>query len=79
MARYNMTVATSSVQMGMSLSAEYKVVGGKAYEGEYIITPSAEAITLPTDQRFLIDNITVNPIPSNYGLITWNGSYLTVS
>ena len=24
-------------------------------------------------------NVTVNPIPSNYGLITWNGSVLTVS
>ena len=24
-------------------------------------------------------NIRINPIPSNYGLITWDGSVLTVS
>lgn len=79
MTRYNMSIATSSVQKGMTISAEYKIVGGNAYEGEYIITPSAETITLPTEQRFLLNDIVVNPIPSNYGLITWNGSYLTVS
>ena len=49
------------------------------YEGEYTVTPSTETQTLATNGKVLLDDITVNPIPNNYGLITWNGSVLTVS
>ena len=49
------------------------------YEGEYTITPSAEAQTLSTMGLAMRQDLTINPIPSNYGLITWNGSTLTVS
>ena len=50
-----------------------------SYEGEYEVTPSEETQTLATDSLYMRSNITINPIPSNYGLITWNGSTLTVS
>lgn len=50
-----------------------------SYEGEYEVTPSDETQTLDTDSLYMRGNITINPIPSNYGLITWNGSVLTVS
>lgn len=56
-----------------------EIVGGESYEGEYTVTPSQEAQTLPTAGCLLTQNVVVNPIPSNYGLITWNGSTLTVS
>lgn len=49
------------------------------YHGEYNITPGEEAITLQTQQTQLFQNVTINPIPSNYGLITWDGHKLTVS
>lgn len=49
------------------------------YEGEYAITPENETIILQTAQKQLSQNITINPIPQNYGLITWNGAVLTVS
>lgn len=49
------------------------------YTGEYTVTPSAETQTLETNGLRMTDNITINPIPSNYGLITWNGSTITVS
>lgn len=49
------------------------------YEGAYEITPSSETQTIPIANHIASQNITVNPIPSNYGLITWNGSTLTVS
>ena len=58
-------------------------VGGSSdlpeYEGSYTITPGAEAQTLQTAYHVPVENIVVEAIPSNYGLITWNGSYLTVS
>jgi hypothetical protein len=49
------------------------------YTGSIEVTPSAETQILPTINRTVTDNIIINPIPSNYGLITWNGSTLTVS
>lgn len=50
-----------------------------SYTGSYTVTPSAETQTLETAELYMTGNITINPIPSNYGLITWNGSVLTVS
>lgn len=49
------------------------------YDGETTFTPSAETQTIPTAHTVLLSDITINPIPSNYGLITWNGITLTVS
>lgn len=49
------------------------------YEGEYEITPSIEAVTLNTANLSMAQDIVINPIPQNYGLITYNGGYITVS
>lgn len=49
------------------------------YEGEYAVTPGAEAQVLETRGLRMTGNVIVNPIPQNYGLITWDGSTLTVS
>ena len=49
------------------------------YEGPYEVTPTATAQTLPTDGLVMTADVVVQPIPSNYGLITWNGVALTVS
>ena len=56
-------------------------LGGRlpSYTGDYEVTPSPETQVLQTDHKSLSQNIVINPIPSNYGLIGWNGSYLTVS
>lgn len=50
-----------------------------AYTGETHITPTQSQQILETRDLFLTENITIDPIPNNYGLITWNGSVLTVS
>ena len=49
------------------------------YTGEYTITPTTESQTLTTEQMSMAQNIVVNPIPSNYGRIDYNGGYITVS
>lgn len=49
------------------------------YTGAVEVTPSPETQVLETEGKSVYSNITVNPIPSNYGLVTWNGSVLTVS
>lgn len=50
-----------------------------AYEGPTEITPTTQTQVLQTEMKTVTSNITVGPIPQNYGLITWDGSVLTVS
>lgn len=61
------------------VSPPFMPVYPDAYPGPYEVTPSSEAQVLPTTHRTMTGDLVVNPIPSNYGLITWNGSTLTVS
>lgn len=49
------------------------------YTGPYEYTPTQEEQTIPIQGQMATRNITINPIPSNYGLITWDGKTLTVS
>ena len=49
------------------------------YHGAYTVTPSQQTQVLETAGLKMTNNVTVNPIPSNYGLIGWNGAYMTVS
>lgn len=49
------------------------------YTGPTEVTPTQLTQVLQTANKSLADNITVNPIPHNYGLITFDGSVLTVS
>lgn len=55
------------------------IVSPPTYEGDYAVTPGAETLTLVTEGLRMRQNVTINPVPSNYGQITWNGSTLTVS
>ena len=56
-----------------------RIVDYDPYPGPYEVTPSSSSQTLGTNDMRMTDDIVVMPIPSNYGLITWNGSTLTVS
>lgn len=49
------------------------------YQGPYEVTPTQTAQVLPTEGLLAVADIVVNPIPSNYGLVTWDGAVLTVS
>ena len=85
-----MTVAVSTVEVPVSVSndqvslsvgigASYSMVEGEPYEGAYTVTPSQVAQVLATNGKVMTGDLTVEPIPQNYGLITWNGSILTIS
>lgn len=49
------------------------------YEGPYSVTPSQQIQILQALNKTCTQDITIEPIPECYGLITWNGFYLTVS
>lgn len=75
------TVSVDAASMGVTLGTPVvkEYVDVQTYTGEYEVTPSAETQTLDTAGLRLTRPVTVNPIPQNYGLITWNGAFLTVS
>lgn len=67
-----------NISIGESLTGDFSLMI-PTYDGSYSVTPSEEAQTLQTKNKNLNQNITIGPIPENYGKITWNGSVLTVS
>ena len=69
--------APRSISVGMDTAIQ-AIISGR-YEGPYTATPGPEPQTIPTEGLFMEHDFTVAAIPNNYGLITWNGSVLTVS
>lgn len=73
------SVGVSQINLPVALSAQYAIVAVDVYDGDYEITPSDTVQVLATQDKKCTENIVINPIPSNYGLVTWNGAYLTIS
>lgn len=71
-----MTVAEGG---SATLSVGAEVFSPAVYHGTYSVTPSATRQVLPTAGMALREDVTVEPIPSNYGRIDWDGSVLMVS
>lgn len=55
------------------------LAGGTPYGGEYTVTPGEERQILPTASKLMGQDMVIEPIPSNYGLITYDGSTIMVS
>ena len=71
-----------AVRSQLAVSADMgvaKIVDRLPYIGSYTVTPSDDEQILETEGLRMTNNVVINPIPSNYGKITWNGSVLTVS
>ena len=71
-------------QVGSADGLSFKVTQGipiypSSYQGAYTVTPTQSTQVLQTDHLMLNGNVVVNPIPSNYGLITYSGNIITVS
>ena len=54
------------------------VIKASEYVGEYEVTPTSECQILNTTEKNMARDVIINPIPSNYGRIIWNGSELAV-
>lgn len=62
------------------LVAQIKVVDVTSdYEGVYEFTPSDVEQIAPTAGKLLSKEIVIKPIPSYWGKITYNGTYIRVS
>lgn len=70
---------TTPRQHSIDIDARGGGADGEPYAGPYEVTPTRETQVLHTAHKVASRNIVVKPIPPNYGLITWDGSVLTVS
>ena len=77
--QFELQINSLNQTYGIETETQFKPVMYPSYEGEVRITPRATAQVLPTKKRMVEEDIVVEAIPQNYGLITWNGSYLLIS
>lgn len=76
---YILSVEDNSVDLSVASPIVVQEVVVPVYDGAYELTPTAEMQTIPVHGYRFEQDLIIDPIPSNYGLITWNGSQLTVS
>ena len=74
-------IKTIEADFSKSLELDGKLVhpAKDTYKGSYNVTPSNIVQILHTEGLVMNDDVTIEKIPDNYGLITWNGTVLTVS
>lgn len=77
--QFDVTVSENNIPVAITVITPIVASVIQNYDGSYEFTPSADEQTVPTRGKRLTQDITINPIPNNYGLITWNGSIITVS
>lgn len=71
-------VSLNSLIDGGEIGVFYRVAPSGSYPGPYTVTPSEETQVLSTNTKVMAADVTINPIPSNYGRIVYNGSTITV-
>lgn len=72
-------ITSNTVSLDVDIGMRMTVVDAENYDGEYVFTPTTSSQTVHIAKKRAMENIIINPIPQNYGLITWNGTTLTVS
>ena len=69
---------TASVTGSAAFGASVAKAVGAPYGGSYEVTPTEEAQTLHVGGTTPLSDIIINPIPSNYGRIGYDGSVISV-
>ena len=74
-----MKVSANISVVPLNIGAAYCMGRDSPYEGPIEFTPTSEEQVIETAGKSVAENIIIHPIPSNYGLITYNGAFITVS
>ena len=69
----------SNAEMKTNFSPYIIVHDTDYYTGSYTYTPDETTQIVQISGLLAAQDITINPIPSDYGHIAWDGSVLTVS
>lgn len=67
-----------NMQEAESFSVSMDGISEEDYHGAYSFTPSEDAQIIETAGKLLRENIIIEPIPSYYGRVEWDGSALTI-
>ena len=76
---YVLDVAEDAAAWGVGEYVAMHLEDLPEYDGPVEFEPGAVAQVIHTAGRAVLSDIVVDPIPSNYGLITWDGATITVS
>ena len=70
---------SGGITIPMTIGAAYQVQQFDTYDGATEFTPlEQERVIVRTAGKVVPGDITILPVPSNYGKILWNGSVLTI-
>ena len=73
-----LTISDTDTQLQLTINEG----GGEVlpvYDGATEVTPTDFVQTLNTANKAIKSNIIINPIPSNYGKIAYNGAHLIIT
>ena len=76
---FSVTVNPNSENLSVTAGADFYVSTYPDYEGSLEFMPSNESQTISTRDMVVHGDIVIDPIPSNYGKIDWDGVTITVS
>lgn len=76
---YALTVSQQRAEWSAGEYVEMHIADLPEYDGPTSVIPTGSAQVLATSGMAVLADITIEPIPSNYGLVEWDGSVLTVS
>ena len=75
----NIGLQIGDTNVGLTTAvAEYIHDGGQPYPGPNEFTPSEDTQTIALRGKYCSSDITINPIPENYGRLVWDGNTLLV-
>ena len=72
------TIAEHLFEWGASEYIPVHITDLPDYDGQTEFEPSEEAQVIHVAEHTVHEDITIDPIPSNYGRISYSGSVLTV-
>lgn len=76
----NFKILDQKINVGFKdLQTLTEQVEHESYQGSYNITPTRNRQVLDTASKIMLQDLIVEPIPQNYGLITYNGFEIMVS
>lgn len=77
--QFALTVAESTEAVNLDVATAIVTSTAEDYTGETTVTPTQATQVFQTEGKRVLHDFIVNPIPNNYGLITYNGQFITVS
>ena len=77
--QFSVSVSDSNIPVSVEVATPVVASIVEDYDGDTEATPSAQDQVFSVGGKRVLNDFVVHAIPNNYGLITYNGQYITVS